>query len=122
MYLQTITQNSSAWHSFYLHTGDSTKTNPDAASRLNIPTHLTLEGPNDTVTLWVHFRATQRDKAISPGSLGPPEQVSAKLEVCLDVPDRGVTVTSVALRATVGLAKLNIPRALTVGYMKKHIN
>ena len=107
-------QNFAAWHTFYLLTGDS-KTNPDSTPGLNLPTHVALQGKDDMATLWVHFRAAEREKALSPGSLGAPEQVSAKLDVWLDVPDGGVPITSVTLRATVGLAKLNIPRALAVG-------
>ncbi|KAJ3597934.1 hypothetical protein NHX12_001450 [Muraenolepis orangiensis] len=116
-----ISANASAWRCFTfsknpvavtaeesLQAGHMTQLS--SPSVLNHVMHASYGESLESFTVWVHFRAPQKNTG--SGELGPAEEYMARIDVEIDSPGPSHVIRSVPLQARVGTARVHAPKDL----------
>ncbi|CAN0165393.1 unnamed protein product [Lampetra planeri] len=115
-----ISANAVAWRCFTFSRSDpETASNPttealSAPSIINLvmhAAHSAQEAESQAATLWICFRAPARHSSRTD-AVGPVEHFSARVDVELDSPGPSTVVSSLPLRARVGVARVHAPKHL----------
>ncbi|XP_061427941.1 centrosomal protein of 192 kDa isoform X1 [Lethenteron reissneri] len=115
-----ISANAVAWRCFTFSRSDpETASNPttealSAPSIINLvmhAAHSAQEAESQAATLWICFRAPARHGSRTD-AVGPVEHFSARVDVELDSPGPSTVVSSLPLRARVGVARVHAPKHL----------
>nr|XP_033790035.1 centrosomal protein of 192 kDa isoform X2 [Geotrypetes seraphini] len=120
-----ISANAAAWHCFMFskepveipaeHLLKADRISHLAApSVINHVMHARCDGQDpEVLIIWVLFRGPQRDLSATD-SLGPAEDILARIDVEVDSPGPANVIKSVLLRARTGIARIHAPKDLQI--------
>ncbi|XP_015474398.1 centrosomal protein of 192 kDa isoform X1 [Parus major] len=92
-----------------------------APSVVNHVIHASYDGQDpEALTVWVLFRAPKKQISCSD-SLGPAEEVLARVDVEVDSPGPSTVIRSISLRARAGTARIHIPKDLQKIYLSTSV-
>ncbi|XP_077348526.1 centrosomal protein of 192 kDa isoform X1 [Lithobates pipiens] len=117
-----ISANATAWRCFTfskdpINLVKEFAVHTDPVSKMSLPSVISHVMPasfdrqeHEYIAVWVVFHAPQTYN--SAGSLGPPEEFAARVDIEIDSPGPACMLKSIQLRARVGCARIHAPKDL----------
>ncbi|XP_071410367.1 centrosomal protein of 192 kDa [Pithys albifrons albifrons] len=115
-----INANAVAWRCFTLSKEpvNTSSEQMDAVSQITAPSvvnhviHASYDGQDpEALTVWVLFHAPKKQIS-SSDSLGPADEILARVDVEVDSPGPSTVIKSISLRARAGTARIHAPKDL----------